>query len=200
MKKKILKGILVFLIVLVVLLIINLVRNYMIIAKICESEESMKQSLNNYYYEQTTEYNMGNIKESKSEIYALNGIYLNKNYTDGAPYTTNYVDKNTDEHLTVEDGAIIDENTQIAIEEEYKNMLLTANNTKDEVIKNVILKNIFKPITKKDNQYIVKIDEFTVYINNDTNLIDKWESGDVTVTFKFESNVVTNEDVQKPVN
>ena len=194
MKKNILKIILIICILLVILLAINIIRNYTIVNEICESEENLKNSLNNYYYEETINYINEGTKTTKTEIYVLDGIYVDKNYIDGELEGIFFKDSNTGEVIKTNEDLATDRN----IENLYKNMLLTGTVSKNEVIKTILLDNIFTPIQKKENHYIIKFDNFTVYVDINTKLVDEWRSGDVTTTKKKKKDVVTIEDIQKP--
>ncbi len=193
MKKNIILIIVVICAILIILLGANLIRNYTIISKICEAEEDVKNSLNNYYYEETTRYNTEE-ETTKSEIYVLDGIYDWNFYIDENLEGTLYINSNTGEVIKSEETL----NEEFEIEELYQNMLLTSDVSKDDLIKLILLENIYKPLKKEENQYVINLDDFVVYVDAETNLVTKWTSENVTKTFAYEKDVVTAEDVEEP--
>ncbi len=196
MKKKILIIIVIIIVILIALFLINLGRNYFILRKICDSNTDFKTTLNNYYYEENTEYASA-LSPTQDILYAYNGIYLLKTYDDGNPYVTSWYDSSTNESVSFDETGLIDNNlTNFA--EYYKNVLLNGFEDDGTVIGSILSQNLFTPFSVKDGCYVINFNDSTVSINTKTYLIEKKVSGDTTKTYKIEKDSVTSEDVPKP--
>ncbi len=196
MKKKILTIIIIIIVILIALFLINLGRNYFILRKICDSNTDFKMTLNNYYYEENTEY-ASTLSPTQNILYAYNGTYLLKIYDDGNPYVTNWYNSSTDESVSFDENGSVD-NDLTNLTEYYKNVLLNGFEDDNTVISSILSQNLFTPFSVKDNCYIINFNDSTVSINTNTCLIEKRVSGNTTKTYEIEKDSVTNEDVQKP--
>ena len=80
MKKNLLTILLTILIIVLLLFLGNLLRNFLILKGICNSNEEFKNSKQGYHFTSTTYPNLTFIKSTKSDMYFYNGVYFIKTY------------------------------------------------------------------------------------------------------------------------
>ena len=221
MKKKILLTILAILVILIALFLINLGRNYLILKKIYDSNTDFTSTLSNSYFEQTTDFfnDLNNyLPTIQTTLYSYNGIYLLKTYDDGISSSTLWYDSNTNESIFFDDNEALQDlydlnsdgstsvdelginlyNTDTLFTGVYSNLLLHNFGDENTVISTILYQNLFTPLIAKNNCYVFKFNELTIYLNKETNLIEKIINDNATISYKVEKNIVTSEDVAKP--
>ena len=180
MKKNLLTILLTILIIVLLLFLGNLLRNFLILKGICNSNEEFKNSKQGYHFTSTTYPNLTFIKNTKSDMYFYNGVYFIKTYINNEFESSTWYDsnakngisKNTDlegERTFGEDNTIPDyfKNTI------YMNALLTNTMSSNNAIAEVLKLYLFKPITSEGENYIIEYNNSTVYINKETKFITK---------------------------
>lgn len=203
MKKKILLIILAILVILIALFLINLGRNYLILKTIYDSNTDFTSTLSNSYFEQTTDFfnDLNNyLPTIQTTLYSYNGIYLLKTYNDNVPYSVLWYDSNTDESIFFDESGYDPNSTATTnlFTGSYQIVLLNSLGDDNTVISTILYQNLFTPLIAKNNCYVFKFNELTIYLNKETNLIEKIITDNATISYKVEKNIVTSEDVAKP--
>ena len=218
MKKKILLTILAILVILIALFLINLGRNYLILKKIYDSNTDFTSTLSNSYFEQTIDFSNEYMPTAQTILYSYSGTYLLKTYNDNVPYSVLWYDSNTDESIFFDDNEALQDlydlnsdgstsvdelginlyNTDTLFTGVYSNLLLHNFGDENTVISTILYQNLFTPLIAKNNYYVFKFNELTIYLNKETNLIEKIITDNATISDKVEKNIVTREDVAKP--
>lgn len=197
MKENLFKIIGIIALILIIPSLINLFINYSILNKICKSNEEFKRSINNYYYVHNQEYSQGVFENIKTEIYYHDGIYLSKTYTDDKFYVMSWFDSNTNETYGIDSTGNETSDVYTGFTEDYKNILLNGKEESNKVISAILWQNLFTNFGSNDEYYVIKYNDSSIYIDKETNLINKFISGDVTSTFDIKLDSVTSEDVKK---
>ena len=200
MKKKILLIILAILVILIALFLINLGRNYLILKKIYDSNTDFTSTLSNSYFEQTIDFSNEYMPTAQTILYSYNGTYLLKTYNDNVPYSVLWYDSNTDESIFFDESGYDPNSTATTnlFTGSYQIVLLNSLGDDNTVISTILYQNLFTPLIAKNNCYVFKFNELTIYLNKETNLIEKIITDNATISYKVEKNIVTNEDVAKP--
>lgn len=200
MKKKILLTILAILVILIALFLINLSRNYLILKTIYDSNTDFTSTLSNSYFEQTIDFSNEYIPTAQTILYSYNGTYLLKTYNDNVPYSVLWYDSNTDESLFFDENGYDPNSTATTnlFTGSYQIVLLNSLGDDNTVISTILYQNLFTPLIAKNNCYVFKFNELTIYLNKETNLIEKIITDNATISYKVEKNIVTSEDVAKP--
>lgn len=200
MKKKILLTILAILVILIALFLINLSRNYLILKTIYDSNTDFTSTLSNSYFEQTIDFSNEYMPTAQTILYSYNGTYLLKTYNDNVPYSALWYDSNTDESLFFDENGYDPNSTATTnlFTGSYQIVLLNSLGDDNTVISTILYQNLFTPLIAKNNCYVFKFNELTIYLNKETNLIEKIITDNATISYKVEKNIVTNEDVAKP--
>lgn len=200
MKKKILLTILAILVILIALFLINLSRNYLILKTIYDSNTDFTSTLSNSYFEQTIDFSNEYMPTAQTILYSYNGTYLLKTYNDNVPYSALWYDSNTDESLFFDENGYDPNSTATTnlFTGSYQIVLLNSLGDDNTVISTILYQNLFTPLIAKNNCYVFKFNELTIYLNKETNLIEKIITDNATISYKVEKNIVTSEDVAKP--
>ena len=200
MKKKILLIILAILVILIALFLINLGRNYLILKTIYDSNTDFTSTLSNSYFEQTIDFSNEYMPTAQTILYSYNGTYLLKTYNDNVPYSVLWYDSNTDESIFFDESGYDPNSTATTnlFTGSYQIVLLNSLGDDNTVISTILYQNLFTPLIAKNNCYAFKFNEVTIYLNEETNLIEKIITDNATISYKVEKNIVTNEDVAKP--
>ena len=200
MKKKILLTILAILVILIALFLINLSRNYLILKTIYDSNTDFTSTLSNSYFEQTIDFSNEYMPTAQTILYSYNGTYLLKTYNDNVPYSALWYDSNTDESLFFDENGYDPNSTATTnlFTGSYQIVLLNSLGDDNTVISTILYQNLFTPLIAKNNCYAFKFNELTIYLNKETNLIEKIITDNATISYKVEKNIVTSEDVAKP--
>lgn len=200
MKKKILLTILAILVILIALFLINLSRNYLILKTIYDSNTDFTSTLSNSYFEQTIDFSNEYMPTAQNILYSYNGTYLLKTYNDNVPYSALWYDSNTDESLFFDENGYDPNSTATTnlFTGSYQIVLLNSLGDDNTVISTILYQNLFTPLIAKNNCYVFKFNELTIYLNKETNLIEKIITDNATISYKVEKNIVTSEDVAKP--
>lgn len=200
MKKKILLIILAILVILIALFLINLGRNYLILKTIYDSNTDFTSTLSNSYFEQTIDFSNEYMPTAQTILYSYNGTYLLKTYNDNVPYSVLWYDSNTDESIFFDESGYDPNSTATTnlFTGSYQIVLLNSLGDDNTVISTILYQNLFTPLIAKNNCYAFKFNELTIYLNKETNLIEKIINDNATISYKVEKNIVTNEDVAKP--
>ena len=200
MKKKILLTILAILVILIALFLINLGRNYLILKKIYDSNTDFTSTLSNSYFEQTIDFSTEYMPNAQTILYSYSGTYLLKTYNDDVPYSVLWYDSNTDESIFFDENGYAPNSTATTnlFTGSYQIVLLNSLGDDNTVISTILYQNLFTPLIAKNNCYVFKFNELTIYLNKETNLIKKIITDNATISYKVEKNIVTSEDVAKP--
>lgn len=200
MKKKILLTILAILVILIALFLINLGRNYLILKKIYDSNTDFTSTLSNSYFEQTIDFSTEYMPNAQTILYSYSGTYLLKTYNDDVPYSVLWYDSNTDESIFFDENGYDPNSTATTnlFTGSYQIVLLNSLGDDNTVISTILYQNLFTPLIAKNNCYVFKFNELTIYLNKETNLIKKIITDNATISYKVEKNIVTSEDVAKP--
>lgn len=200
MKKKILLTILAILVILIALFLINLSRNYLILKTIYDSNTDFTSTLSNSYFEQTIDFSTEYMPNAQTILYSYSGTYLLKTYNDDVPYSVLWYDSNTDESLFFDENGYDPNSTATTnlFTGSYQIVLLNSLGDDNTVISTILYQNLFTPLIAKNNCYVFKFNELTIYLNKETNLIEKIITDNATISYKVEKNIVTSEDVAKP--
>lgn len=203
------KGIKIFLIstiiivaIIIIVILSNVIRNNCILQKLYESSNNIKDSVKNYYYEKTSELLEGETRTTTYKIYNYDNKYLIKEYyNDEGVVTTEWVDKNIPEQISIDERSK-EESQEIKMKEfdkEYEEALF-ASTIEDIGYSNVLTSNIFKPISVENNCYVIHVKNTTMYVNMNTGIISKvfYGDGNITYTYKLKNNAVTESEVIKP--
>ena len=190
------KGIKIFLISIIIIVAIiiiailsNVIRNNCILQKLYESSKNIKDSVKNYYYEKTSELLEGETRTTTYKIYNYDNKYLIKEYyNDEGVVTTEWVDKNIPEQISIDERSK-EESQEIKMKEfdkEYEEALF-ASTIEDIGYSNVLTSNIFKPISVENNCYVIHVKDTTMYVNMNTGIISKvfYGDGNITCTYKL---------------
>ena len=197
MIKKILKIIIPIIILLLAIFSINFIRNYYILNQIAKQNETIENSINNYYFEQITK---GERYSYKEKIYVYEGTYNIKDYIDEKLYKVIWFDTNSGKSVSIDDNNNLNQNINYSrFQREYKKILLIKQDSKKETLHKLIISNLFRPIEEKEEYYIIKKDINTIYINKETGLIEKEESEKSTQTYTLEQNTTSENDVKSPI-
>lgn len=200
MKKKILLTILAILVILIALFLINLSRNYLILKTIYDSNTDFTSTLSNSYFEQTIDFSNEYMPTAQTILYSYNGTYLLKTYNDNVPYSALWYDSNTDESLFFDENGYDPNSTTTTnlFTGSYQIVLLNSLGDNNTVISTILYQNLFTPLIAKNNCYVFKFNKLTIYLNKETNLIEKIITDNATISYKVEKNIVTSEDVAEP--
>ncbi len=200
MKKKILLTILAILVILIALFLINLGRNYLILKKIYDSNTDFTSTLSNSYFEQTIDFSTEYMPTAQTILYSYSGTYLLKTYNDDVPYSVLWYDSNTDESIFFDENGYDPNSTATTnlFTGSYQIVLLNSLGDDNTVISTILYQNLFTPLIAKNNCYVFKFNELTIYLNKETNLIEKIITDNATISYNVEKNIVTSEDVAKP--
>lgn len=197
MIKKILKIIIPIIILLLAIFSINFIRNYYILNQIAKQNETIENSIKNYYFEQITK---GERYSYKEKIYVYEGTYNIKDYIDEKLYKVIWFDTNSGKSVSIDDNNNLNQNINYSrFQREYKKILLIKQDSKKETLHKLIISNLFRPIEEKEEYYIIKKDINTIYINKETGLIEKEESEKSTQTYTLEQNTTSENDVKSPI-
>lgn len=197
MIKKILKIIIPIIILLLAIFSINFIRNYYILNQIAKQNETIENSIKNYYFEQITK---GERYSYKEKIYVYEGTYNIKDYIDEKLYKVIWFDTNSGKSLSIDDNNNLNQNINYSrFQREYKKILLIKQDSKKETLHKLIISNLFRPIEEKEEYYIIKKDINTIYINKEKGLIEKEESEKSTQTYTLEQNTTSENDVKSPI-
>ena len=83
-------------------MIFNVIRNNSIMQKTYESSKKLNNSIKNYYYEKKSELSEGETRTTEYKIYNYENKYLIKEYyNEDGIITTEWVDKNIPEYLSI---------------------------------------------------------------------------------------------------
>lgn len=197
MIKKILKIIIPIIVLLLLLFIINFIRNYHILNQIEKQNAAIESSTDNYYFEHITETEPYTYKE---EIYVYNGAYIVKDYMNDELYKTIWFDLSSGKSVSIDNNNNLSQNVDYtSFQREYKEILLIKQDSKKETLRKLLISNLFKPIQKENESYIIKKDDNKIYVNENTGLIEKEVSDKSTQTYKLEQNITSENDVKRPI-
>ena len=155
MKKNLLTILLTILIIVLLLFLGNLLRNFLILKGICNSNEEFKNSKQEYHF---TSISQDLISENtKQDIYFYNGIYFSTLYVNGEYYSSRWYDSNTKKGISksadLEEEYNFDETSELSnyIENaSYNDATLISNMPSNNVIAELLKHYLFKPITSRD--------------------------------------------------
>ena len=202
MKRNVVNIVIIVVIILIVLFLVNLCRNYSILNGIYDSNKNFKNSVKNYHIVKNYDLNMEITKTIKEDVYFNEGIYLVKTYMNEEIYNIGWCNTNTNESIsvdkTLENSKESESNTDFYKERYYeKDLLLYENEKNSEITSQILMKNIFKPITIKDGCYVIEANNSIIYVDKETKLVKKYIQGDTTVTLSVEEGTVTADDIAK---
>lgn len=195
-------SIIIIVAIIIIAILSNVIRNNCILQKLYESSKNIKDSVKNYYYEKTSELLEGETRTTTYKIYNYDNKYLIKEYyNDEGVVTTEWVDKNIPEQISIDERSK-EESQEIKMKEfdkEYEEALF-ASTIEDIGYSNVLTSNIFKPISVENNCYVIHVKDTTMYVNMNTGIISKvfYGDGNITCTYKLKNNAVTESEVIKP--
>lgn len=203
MKKNLLTILLTILIIVLLLFLGNLLRNFLILKGICNSNEEFKNSKQGYHFTSTSQDLISG--NSKQDIYFYNGIYFSTLYVNGKYDNSRWYDSNTKKGISksadLEKEYNFDETSELSnyIENaSYNDATLISNMPSNNVIAELLKHYLFKPITTKDGNYIIKYGNSTWYINTKTKFITKYTPDkDTTFEYTIDFDNISESDVSK---
>lgn len=189
-------------VILVLGIITNVIRNNIIMKKLYENSSELKTSIKNYYYEKKSELSEGETRTTEYKIYNYENKYLIKEYyNEDGIITTEWVDKNIPEYLSINEKTK-EEAQEIKMKEfdkEYEEALFFK--TLDTIgYGKILANNILKPIKIENNCYVIDYEDTTFYVNTNTGIISKvfYANNNVLCTYKLKNNSVIEDEVIKP--
>lgn len=199
MKKNLLTILLTILIIVLLLFLGNLLRNFLILKGICNSNEEFKNSKQGYHFV-SSNYDsiVGSIKE---DVYFYNDEYLDITYLNNELYSMCWYNSKTKEGISTDkylEKTDEIQNSDTSFLENYADNFLITSGESDNVAISMLLKNnLFKFITSKDGNYIINYNGTTSYVNKNTKFITKYVSGDTVFEYNIDLNNISENDVSK---
>lgn len=199
MKKNLLTILLTILIIVLLLFLGNLLRNFLILKGICNSNEEFKNSKQGYHFVSSNHNSIvGNIKE---DVYFYDDEYLDITYLNNELYSMCWYNSKTKEGISTD--KYLEKNDEIQnsdtnfLENYADNFLITSGESDNVAISMLLKNNMFKFITSKDGNYIINYNDTTSYVNKNTKFITKYVSGDTVFEYNIDLNNISENDVSK---
>lgn len=199
MKKKVLTVIIAILIAIVLLFLGNLLRNYIILKGICDSNNEFKNSRQGYHFV-SSNYNsiVGTIRE---DVYFYDGEYFDITYLNNELYSMCWYDSNTKEGIStdkyLEETDEVPKSDTSFLENYADNFLITSGESNNIAISQLLKNNLFRFINSKDGNYIINYNGTTSYVNKNTKFITKYVSDDIVFEYNIDLNNVSENNVSK---
>jgi hypothetical protein len=179
------KKILIIFIILILCIIFITLGKYCILKKLSSSSQELFENSSNFKITITTK--MANQDATSTEIYYKDDIYLIK-----------YINPNEEDTWEMKNNKTGEIKTSIQ-DSEFNELLIS------QIYDSLCIKTDLMKIKSEDNYYVYKLNNCGDYYSKDTGLLEKvinynedeeYESLNTEITYKYEFDIVTDDDMQ----